>query len=39
LFKEEFENKLKGLFEDYKIKLDVLNYSIDKSLFEKEKEC
>ncbi len=38
-YKEEFENNLETLFKEYKIKLDKIEYSIDKSLFEKEKEC
>jgi hypothetical protein len=38
-YKEKFENNLETLFKEYKIKLDKIEYSIDKSLFEKEKEC
>ncbi len=32
-YKEEFENNLETLFKEYKIKLDKIEYSIDKSFF------
>lgn len=39
-YKEEFENNLETLFKEYKIKLDKIEYSIDKSFFAKEEqEC
>lgn len=39
-YKEEFENNLETLFKEYKIKLDKIEYSIDKSFFTKEEqEC
>lgn len=39
-YKQEFENNLETLFKEYKIKLDKIEYSIDKSFFkEEEQEC
>jgi len=39
-YNEEFENNLETLFKEYKIKLDKIEYSIDKSFFTKEEqEC